>query len=267
MSERFVELPDRGVTLCVARGGAPFSPTGRPLVVLNGTGSDLRNAPNALEWPVARDFEILTLDHRCLGRSEQHDAGHQPDMADFALDALALCAAEGIGEFDLIGISFGGMVAQEVAIRGGDRVASLVLCCTSSGGAGGASFPLHEVYERGDDMAEMLDRWDTRAATDERIRGQLAKFFAARDRPAEPPAGLLRQLEARRHHDTWERLDDIRADTLVAYGEFDGVAPPSNSKKLAERIPHAELAGFEGGHMFLWQDRSAWPHIIDFLVN
>ncbi len=264
---RFVDLPDRGVTLCMARGGATTSVTGRPLVVLNGTGSDLRHRPNALEWPLASQVEVLTLDHRCLGRSTQQDPDYQPTMADFALDVLALCDAEGIGEFDLLGVSFGGMVAQEVAIEAGRRIVSLVLCCTSSGGAGGASYPLHDFYERGDDMEDMIYRWDNRATTDVVIEAQLLRSFRERPRPATPPKGLLQQIEARRHHDTWDRLDKIQADTFIACGEYDDVAPVANSRALAQRIHGAEVASFEGGHFFLRQDRTAWSHIIDFLVT
>lgn len=267
-TERFVELPDRGVTLCVARGGSePNSTTGRPLVVVNGTGSDLRNAPNALRWPIAKHFEILVHDHRCLGRSEQHVPDYQPTMADFALDILALCDAEGIDDFDMYGNSFGGMVAQEVAILAGDRVVTLVLSATSSGGPGSSSYPLHELYENGQTMEDIPDLWDTRTATDPVIAAQVLKIRGTADKPVETPPGLLRQVEARRHHDTWDRLEQIAADTLVVCGEFDGVAPPDNSRRLAQRIPGAELASFDGGHHYMWQDRSAWPHIIDFLQN
>lgn len=265
--ERFVELADRNVTLCLARAGSSDASTRRPLVVLNGTGSDLRNRPNALQWPIAKHFDVLAYDHRCLGRSVQTPEDYQPTMADFALDALALCDAEGIDEFDAIGISFGGMVAQEVAITAPERVQSLVLCCTSSGGTGGASFPLHEMHASGKTRADMIGTWDTRAASDPTFADELRAAAASRATPDEPPPGLLRQIEARRLHDTWDRLDQITADTLVAYGEYDGVAPPKNSHAIARKIPHAETAAFDGGHMFLAQDRTAWPAIIDFLVN
>jgi 3-oxoadipate enol-lactonase len=66
-------------------------------------------------------------------------------MADYAADADALLQAVGWDRCMVIGVSFGGMVAQEFAIRYQHRVEKLVLCCTSSGGAGGASYPLHEV--------------------------------------------------------------------------------------------------------------------------
>ena len=68
-------------------------------------------------------------------------------MADFADDAAALLDAVGWDDCLVLGISFGGMVAQEVAIRHPERVRRLVLACTSAGGEGGASYPLHELVD------------------------------------------------------------------------------------------------------------------------
>src|ERR1039457_6007449 len=118
---------------------------GVPPLSTGGTGGARRPPPSPFEWPGARRFEQVAYDHRGLGRSRAADPAAQPTMADFADDALALVDHLGWQRFSLIGISFGGMVAQEVAIRAGDRVRRLVLACTSSGGAGGASAPLHEI--------------------------------------------------------------------------------------------------------------------------
>jgi 3-oxoadipate enol-lactonase len=77
--------------------------------------------------------------------------------------------------------------------------------------------------------------------------------------------GAARQLEARRHHDVWDRLPSLRIPTLVCAGRHDGIAPPENAEALAARIPGAELRWFDGGHLFLLQDRSAWPAIVAWL--
>jgi pimeloyl-ACP methyl ester carboxylesterase len=82
---------------------------------------------------------------------------------------------------------------------------------------------------------------------------------------SEAARGAALQLEARRHHDTWERLVDIACPTLVCGGRFDGIAPPANSERMAQRIPGADLALFDGGHGFLWQDPAAFPRILAFL--
>jgi 3-oxoadipate enol-lactonase len=73
------------------------------------------------------------------------------------------------------------------------------------------------------------------------------------------------QLEARAGHDVWDRLPAISCPTWVGCGEFDALAPPANSEAIVSRVPHAQLHRFQGGHAFLWQDRSAWPSVIEFL--
>lgn len=89
---------------------------------------------------------------------------------------------------------------------------------------------------------------------------------AGRERTAEERHGELAQLDARRHHDVWDRLDRIGCPTLVASGRYDGIAPPANGEAIAGRIPHAELRLYEGGHAFFAQDRTAFGEIIEFLA-
>lgn len=245
---------------------------GLPLLNIGGTGGDLRRPPSPLEWPGARRFEQAAYDHRGLGRSRAADPQAQPTMEDFAEDALALADHLGWQRFSLIGISFGGMVAQEVAIRAGDRVRRLVLACTSSGGAGGASAPLHEILalapaQREEGLIELID---TRTRDDAALRAELGAMFApliAEPEDARLELAMARQLEARRRHDTWARLGTIRATTLVAAGRYDRLAPPENARALAGAIPDARLEIFEGGHTFLLQDPAAWRVVGEFLLT
>ena len=157
-----------------------------------------------------------------------------------------------------------------------DRVRRLVLACTSSGGAGGTSIPFDELATlegeaRVQRQIEMMDtRWDA-ARREERAAEYRLMVDAMRGhlrlgaQPPEAARGAALQLEARRHHDTWDRLGSIRCRTLVCGGRFDGIAPPANSERLASQIPGAELALFDGGHGFLWQDPAAFPRILAFL--
>lgn len=244
---------------------------GPRVLVVNGTGSDLRKKPNVLDGPIVRRATTLTYEHRGLGRSRADDPDAQPTMADFGADVLALADALGWDRFALLGISFGGMVAQHAALAAGDRVTRLVLACTSAGGAGGSSAPLHEVYPL--TSPERIERSvgysDLRTATDRERRRRLVEFMTeatAADDPATYP-GLAKQLEARRHHDTWDRLPSLAVPTLVAAGRHDGIAPLANAEALATRIPGAELQVFEGGHAFFLEDRAAWPAMIDFLLG
>ena len=77
--------------------------------------------------------------------------------------------------------------------------------------------------------------------------------------------GRRLQLEARAQHDTWERLPRIACPTLICAGRRDGIATPEAQEKMAARIPGAELRFFEGGHLFLLQDRQAFPAMIAFM--
>lgn len=253
----FLPLPD--VRLCYARCGS-----GPPLLCIPGSGADMRNRPNLLDWSLNRHFDAVTYDHRGLGRSDPANPRYQPAMADFASDALTLVDHMGWERFGVLGISFGGMVAQELAIRAGTRLERLVLACTSSGGRGGSSYPLHELYKLEAEVRveRQVGLIDTRALEDGTRAEELRRWFSEA-KPITP--GMERQLEARRHHDTWDRLDGISAPSLVAAGRYDGIAPLANSEALAERIPDAKLEIFEGGHAFFAQDPRAVPAIVEFL--
>ena len=76
----------------------------------------------------------------------------------------------------------------------------------------------------------------------------------------------MKQLEARKHHDTFDRLHNLTMPVLLTGGRFDGIAPPDNMRAVAEQIPDAELRLYEGGHLFFLQDRQAYPHMIDWLL-
>ena len=77
--------------------------------------------------------------------------------------------------------------------------------------------------------------------------------------------GARLQLLARKDLDTWDRLPSITARALICGGKYDGIALPETQQRLADRIPGAQLRMFEGGHLFLIQDRAAFPAISEFL--
>jgi pimeloyl-ACP methyl ester carboxylesterase len=195
-------------------------------------------------------------------------------MRDYASDALGLLDIVGWPRCRVVGVSFGGMVAQELAVTAPERIERIALVCTSPGGDGGSSYPLHELADldvdtRTEMSTRLLDtRFDDSWLSEHPSDRALAEMMSARRSVVRDPEhlrGERAQLEARRDHDVWDRLARVSCPTFVASGRFDGIAPPANGTAIASRIPGAELHVYEGGHAFFAQDRRALPDIIDFL--
>ena len=248
--------------------------TGERLLYIGGTGGDLRQRPSIFDSPLADRFEILAYDQRGLGQTDRPDIPYT--MADYAMDANGLLAAVGWDRCFVMGVSFGGMVAQEVAIRFPGRVERLVLACTSSGGTGGRSFPLHEfggLTPREKALGTVLLS-DTRrdaawqAAHPQKLQALVDQVEATLLVGADEPGrnvGTHRQIEARRGHDTYDRLPTLRMPVFICGGRYDGIAPTSNLEEMYRQIPQARFELFEGGHLFLLQDPNAFVRVSVFL--
>jgi len=249
---------------------------GPRVLFIGGSGGDLRQKPGVFEGPLPRRFEVLSYDQRGLGRSDRPAGPYQ--MAEYGEDAAALLDALGWERCAVMGVSFGGMVAQELAVRHPERISRMLLACTSSGGAGGASYPLHELAtlsaeERAARTLELADnrhdaawRQANPGAAQRVLELTLERLRTGGGEPGRAEGQRL-QLEARHHHDTHARLPALTLPVLVCGGRYDGIAPISNQQALAAALPNARLELFEGGHMFLLQDRGAWPLIVDFLAE
>jgi 3-oxoadipate enol-lactonase len=242
------------------------------LLNISGTGGDLRRTfPDRL--PLNARFEVLSYDQRGLGRSSKPARDYT--MADYADDAAGLLGALGWGPCHVAGTSFGGMVALTLAVRHPELIDRLVLNCTSAGGVS-SSYPLHELADLPPEevfatrMRLMDSRWDPDAEEPIPGLGPFYELFAAQARESPEPevlAGLRRQLDARAGHDVGDQLGSIHSPTLVCAGRYDHIAPVSNSEFLVERLPDATLRVFEGGHLFMIQDRRAFDTMGDHLLG
>lgn len=248
---------------------------GPRLLFISGTGGDLRVKPNIFDAPIAKQFELLTYDQRALGQTER--PATQPTMADYADDAAALLDAVGWDRCAVLGVSFGGMVAQELALRHPGRVERLVLACTSSGGPGGSSYPLHELAELPieERAPMMIPLNDTRMAAleesdterYERVLRRTIEALSAGASDAEAVEGRRMQLEARRHHDAHLRLPQLRLPVMICAGRYDAIAPLENAEALQAQIAGSRLEVFEGGHLFMIQDKRAYLAMAEFLLG
>jgi pimeloyl-ACP methyl ester carboxylesterase len=153
-------------------------------------------------------------------------------------------------------------------------VTRLALMCTSPGGPGRASYPLHDLADLppAEQAALTTTLLDTRFTTawldthpDDRALVDVRATRRSAGRSDEQRRGEIEQLGARGGHDVWERLPAITCPTLIAAGRYDGIAPAANSEAIASRIAGAELHLYEGGHLFFAQDRAALVDIVAFL--
>ncbi|OGP62172.1 MAG: hypothetical protein A2169_14225 [Deltaproteobacteria bacterium RBG_13_47_9] len=247
---------------------------GPRLLSISSTGGDLRRSPNIFEMPIAKHFEILAYDQRGLGQTSRPDVPY--NMADYAADASGLLDALGWDCCLVMGISFGGMVAQELALRYPHRVSHLVLACTSSGGAGGASYPLHELVDLPAEeyvrrvviLSDLRRNAVWQAANPIQFQALINQMLAGLRAGADEPGrqmGARRQLDARAGHDTYERLPHLLMPVYICGGRYDGIATPSCLEAMHKQIPKARLELFEGGHLFFLQDPRAFEHIAAFL--
>jgi len=255
-----------GVELYWERRGS-----GSRVLFCNGSGLTLQEIRPLLD-PLTASFDLLAWDYRGFGRSAPVTRPYT--MADVAADAAGLLEIAGWESCRVIGVSFGGMVAQEFAVTNPGRVERLALACTSAGGEGGSSYPLQELLDlpAGQRVAAELkladSRWNQRWLEAHPVDRAIAERLTAAGQDQQDPvavAARAAQIQAREGHDVWDRLGAITCPTLVGYGNYDGIAPARNSTSIASRIRGAELHGYEGGHVFLFQDPAALPAFTAFL--
>src|SRR5689334_13381451 len=182
---------------------------GPPLLFISGSGADLRIKPNQMDGPLPKHFDVLSYDQRGLGQTSKPDVPYT--MADYADDAAALMDTIGWKSARVIGVSFGGMVAQEFVLRHPTKVERLVLACTSPGGKGGASYPFHTLEHMGrEERARYLipvndtrrdDTWQKANAAEYEMFVKMGSTDPYENDPGRA-MGYHRQLEARSHHDT-----------------------------------------------------------------
>jgi pimeloyl-ACP methyl ester carboxylesterase len=232
---------------------------GEPLLLIMGlAGTHLSWGEPFLD-ALAADFRVIAYDHRGVGRSSRVEAGFT--IADLAEDAAGLLDALEIESAHVVGISMGGMVAQELVLRHPERVRTLVLGCSYAGGEGSALTPpenlqrLGEAWRSGDRERALRTNWEINVSPE--FASKPGAYEGWREMALAGRVSLsviMLQLQAGAGHDTSARLDGIAAPTLVVHGTADTMLPPGNSRVIADRIPGARLVELDGvGHLFWWE--------------
>lgn len=261
-------LNANGLQFCVAVAGE-----GPNMLFLGGTGWDLRLTPTPMQSALVHHFTLGVIDQRGMGRTEKPPGPYS--MVDYAQDAIAVLDKLGWDRAHLVGYSFGGMVAQEMAIRWPERINHLVLAASTPGGKGGSSYPVQNLlalapYERARRGLEVADLRFSKAfqqENPEEAHNMITRRVATQTKFIEEAgarSGLAAQLAARAAHDTFDRLSRITAPTLVLSGTHDGQAPASYQTTMTERIPNARQQFLPGGHNFLFENTQCYAEIDRF---
>jgi 3-oxoadipate enol-lactonase len=244
---------------------------GIPIVMIHGAQGD-QSMYAGLAAALAPTYRVLTFDQRGSGLSEKPDMPYS--IAMLADDTAALMDHLEIPAAHIIGVSMGGMIAQEFALRHPNRVRALVLGCTTAGGPksirlGGDA--LTNAYSTKPMTAEERGKALAEAAFTKGYVAQHPEIVAAmiesrRSRPIDTVA-FPHRMKAATEHDTYDRLGEIRCPTLVITGKDDALISWENSRILAERIKGAEEVILQpAGHCFwLEQPEASSAAIAGFL--
>jgi pimeloyl-ACP methyl ester carboxylesterase len=267
----FCQLPVNSMKLYYESHGA-----GEPLILIPGF------AAGAWTWfeqteELSKTFRVVTFDPRGVSRSAlgENLTGtiSLPTIAD---DIAGLLDVLEIEKASVLGVSFGGFVAQEFALKFPERLKKLILACTSFGGKNHVAPDLEVLaaFVAADDLnkEERVRRFMIPAFTPEFAAARadiIEKVCRLRVENVVPENVYSEQLNAAVTFDAERRVSQIQAETLVLTGDRDIVVPPQNSFNLAKAIPKATLKIVENGsHMFFIENATEFNQaVIEFLKN
>jgi len=232
--------------------------SGEPLVLVMGFGGDHSSWGFQLS-ALSAQYRVIAFDNRGSGRSSAPALPYTTRM--MADDAIALMDRLGIERAHILGVSLGGMIAQEIALGHAARVRSLQLHCTAARADRYMLALLENLRMARDKLGRELAQramalWLFAPTTfNERSEFVDMLLYAASSQShPQSDVGFARQGDAVIAHDALARLGEITCPTLVAVGEEDQLAPPRFSREIARAIAHAEFRTIpEAGHVYFWE--------------
>jgi len=255
--------------------------SGPPLLLISGFTAQASGWNEPFARLLQPHFQIIRYSHRGTGTSDR--LTHDISLRDLADDAAGLLSALDIDEAHVLGVSMGGMIAQELALNHPQRVEGLVLGCTTCAGGshshrdGGAVPAAPEVIAlltpqpRLSREEQVRRAWPAIATPEfiESHRDVLEERLQTSLINPTPIETSMRQMAAIQAFDSFDRLPQINAPTLVLHGERDVLVPVANAHVLKDRISGAELRVLPGaGHVFTWElpEESA-AAVVEFLTK
>lgn len=222
----------------------------------------------------SQKYRVINMDNRDAGDSYPGEGPYT--IADMAADTAGLIQNLNLGATHIIGISMGGMIAQELAIRYPQLVDKLVLVSTTAGGPAAVNAKPEIaalLVRQEEDLETRVRRTFTAIAGEGYMAAHPEDLDHIVTNSIEKPMtleGYQRQLGACFGHfgvGTAGQLGKITAPTLVLHGVDDPLIPYPNGQFLAEQVPEARLASFPGvGHLLMIEAPEEFNHeVIEFL--
>jgi 3-oxoadipate enol-lactonase len=239
------------------------------IVLVNGLADDLETWVLQMGDLLAAGYRVLRFDNRGIGASSKPAGPYSTAM--FAADTKALVDDLGITGFHLMGVSMGGMIAQEYALAYPSDLVSVTFGCTYAAPGPFCS----RMFSMWQDMAPVLGvpfimrdvtLWAFTPGFFEQRPQEAAEFETAMRYMDQPVHAYLAQLAAIQTHDTTARLAQITTPTLVLAGEEDILIPVSLSRRLHEAVPGSAWATTPGGHACIWEHPAPFNRLfLDFV--
>jgi pimeloyl-ACP methyl ester carboxylesterase len=229
---------------------------GETIVLINGLADDVESWFAQMDDFLSAGYRVLRIDNRGIGASSKPVGPYSSRM--LADDAKALIDLLGLAGFHLMGVSMGGMIAQEYALAYPGDLRSVTFGCTYAAPGPFCS----RMFAMWADMAPVLGvpfvmrdvtLWAFTLPFFEKRDGDLAEFETAMRYMDQPVHAYLAQLAVIQNHDTTDRLNQITVPSLVLAGEEDILIPVALSRRIHEAIPGSQWATTKGGHACLWE--------------
>ncbi|MDR7076552.1 pimeloyl-ACP methyl ester carboxylesterase [Neobacillus niacini] len=248
---------------------------GEPLLLIMGLSLTSKSWFKTLP-ALSEQYKVILFDNRGVGQSGKPNSPYSIEL--MAEDARAVLDAAGVESAHVYGISMGGMIAQRLAIQYPERVRSLILGCTTSGG--------EKHVQPGAEVSMLMLSRGSSTATPEELAWATAPILYSQSflenhrdlvaddvqrRIEEPvfPYAYMLQLQACAAHDTYNEIEQIKVPVLVIHGDADKLVPYENGETLAEKIPNSEFLTINGaGHIYFTEANDLVNNsVLEFLNN
>ena len=240
-------------TQCVRAGDVQFAyrrfgPRGAtPLLLCNYFAANMDDWDPKVTNGFAAEHDVILFDYPGMGRS----SGETPStVAALTKHCVAFCRAIGLTQFDVVGFSLGGMIAQQLGAEYPDLLRRIILIGTGPRGGEGMVFDDLSVDELDDTSALLRKAFFTQSeasqASGRAYMERLKSRSADRDTPVSKQSALA-ELAAIREwgvipaSDRFAMLGKIQHPTLIVHGNKDVVVTPINAFLPAEHLPNAQL--------------------------